>query len=280
MLLDREKLEINPEDKRTHQILEIGKNRYPILIIDNYYKDPDYVRELALCLGYTPPNIAHAGYVASIDLGKSSLCEAIWRRLIPLYGGTVNTSMQPSTSSHDFFILNTPESELLYWQCSPRVESCFLTGRIFLNPEEQCQGGTGLYRHKETGLEEMLLTNIFGEVPEGSPTIEENVLQRVKEMGLMKSFEALEKAGTFKDYPTMIQHIISTVPNKIRYMMDGDEHWELIKLLEMKYNRLICYPGFLFSTQYFQEKWFGDTIETQCLTQDFYFHWPSIFPEA
>jgi hypothetical protein len=279
MLLDREKLEINPVENRRSEIIEIGENRYPVLIVDNYYKDPDYVRELALSLGYMPPNSPYPGVMASIDLGKSSLCEAIWRQLIPLYGGTVNTSMQPTTSSHDFFVLDRPESRLNAWECTPRVEMSFLGGSIFLNPDDQCKGGTGFYRHKETGLEEMLLTNIFGQAPEGSPILESSILQKVEEMGLMKKFNALHEKGDFKEYPEMIHKIMSEVPKKTKYMTEGNEDWELIELIKMKYNRLICYPAFLFNTDYFQQEWFGDSLDTQYLSQKFYFHWPTTPPE-
>lgn len=83
-------------------------------------------------------------------------------------------------------------------------------GVLYLNPTEQCQGGTAFWRHKATGFEKL-------------PTAEE-----VRRLG--KS------------------------PKRVLETLQADwnrpEAWELVEVVDMKWNRLVIYPSKRFHSRY------------------------------
>ena len=50
--IDNQKLAINDESRLQIELQTVGKNEYPLLIVDNLYQHPESVRQIALSLQY------------------------------------------------------------------------------------------------------------------------------------------------------------------------------------------------------------------------------------
>jgi hypothetical protein len=50
------------------------------------------------------------------------------------------------------------------------------------------------------------------------------------------------------------------------FITESNEDWELLKLIEMKFNRLVLYGGRSFHSGYIQDGWFGESLKTRRLT--------------
>src|SRR5687768_16587588 len=89
MLIDKTRLALNDKRDMKIELLRIGEDKNPVLVVDNFYKDPEYVRELALNLDYRPPpeNDFYPGRQASIGLDRSAIDYFVTEQLTaPTYG--------------------------------------------------------------------------------------------------------------------------------------------------------------------------------------------------
>jgi hypothetical protein len=273
MIFDYDRLEINKgSDREVAQFL-IGSNEYPAITIDNFYKDPDYVRELALSLTFTDTR-GTPGHDAYISIGLEPICQVVENLLLAQYGGSVAHKVESEMNTHNFRRLCKTENELNLKQCKPHVESAFLVGLVYLNPDTQCRGGTGFYRHKETGLEELIKIDITSKNSKGTPLYAPGIIKKVFHMGIFNTFKDLQKKEKFGNYRELINFYESLTPAERRYLTDGDDVWECYDKIEMEYNRFVCFPGFILHSAYQRPHWFGSTAETQRLTQNFLFSWP------
>lgn len=85
----------------------------------------------------------------------------------------------------------------------------------YLNPGEF--GGTGLYRHKPTGYENITVDRVEG---------------------------YLQSARSFVDQQGQV---------KPKYFTESTEHYELIEKLDYQQNRLVIYPGSLLHSGYIDD---------------------------
>jgi hypothetical protein len=273
MIFDYERLQINSESDMDVDLVTVGSHKYPAIVIDNFYKDPDYVRDLALSLIYTDTK-GTPGHDAYISIGLEPICDVVANLLLASYGGTVKHRIESEWNTHNFIRLCKTENQLDIMQCKPHVQNAFLVGLIYLNPPEQCRGGTAFYRHKETGLEEIVKVDVTAKSKAGRPLYAPSVVKKVFGMGVFNTFTELQKEGRFKTYREMINFYEDLMPKEKRYLVDGDDDWECFSKFEMEYNRFVCFPGFVLHHAYQRPHWFGNTAETQRLTQNFLFSWP------
>ncbi len=209
---EQEVFAINPS--LTIQTKNIGK--YKIAIADNFYKNPEMVRELILTIPSTINETHKGGMVgrrveAYYDL--SPLADPFYKILTNLWDYTKNWSYDAiyEMFKQASFIGNIMNEEML----EPRTPhqdgpmtfpKQFISSRtgfassVFLNTPEECSGGTALYTYK--GEQSPL------QMPEQS-----------------------------------VDHFITE--------SEGD--WEKIGLIEMKWNRLVIYNNFILHTPYIKQ---------------------------
>lgn len=106
------------------------------------------------------------------------------------------------------------------------------------NPTDSCSGGTGLYRHRPTGLER---------VP---PLPDETIRQLANQLELRDEFSTSPEGYENSQNSIIFNPLFACRDN--RYINDGNEYWELLKLIEMRPNRLIMFDGRCFHSQYIQ----------------------------
>jgi len=237
-VIEAEGLALNDRDDMEVQYVEVAGT--PALVIDNVYRDPDYVRGLALSLAYRREAGAYPGYLAFISISGNPMLELVNALMAEVLGHRVGFTPY-YRDDFAFAVITKRGDELTDGQRKPHCDGfCAFAGLVYLNLPEQCAGGTSFWRHRRTGLELAL----------GS----EGAAQRLAlSKELQKEIEA-EPAdpGT-------------------GYLIASNASWEMTQVLKMKYNRFVFYSSNIFHSPLYDERDFGDTLETRRLTQNFYF---------
>jgi hypothetical protein len=137
------------------QTQHAGRERQPVLIIDDFLRDPEsMVRYAAGAAQFKPSPLSYPGIVA--DAPKEYV-DGLLAVLIPLIADTFGVKADTAFLNNSFFGIATFTAEQLhYGQRLPHVDA-FHPGRIailhyFCDPS---QGGTALYRHRDTGYESL-----------------------------------------------------------------------------------------------------------------------------
>lgn len=118
---------------------------YSSIIIDNFYSNPDEVREFALAQDYSVTgNFPGARTEPFLN---DSVKEYIEKHIVPLHGkitwlNTEYTGAFQYTTARNRSWIHADENNK--W-----------AGVLYLTPNAPLTGGTGLFRHKATGLSEI-----------------------------------------------------------------------------------------------------------------------------
>jgi|TARA_B100000470_G_C19666002_1_gene335366 hypothetical protein len=208
-------------DNHDKQITEDIKGRTAI-IIDNFYKNPDEVRELALSLEDDDSSDLVNGFPGVRGFYETS---EVKEKLYDLYFFLCNKHF-PRFDEKEFkknwskagFLVNVLNEETLmanpigiiphqdWWMSEPEESSFQFGSVIYLNTPDECAGGTNLYSHNG-------------------------------EMSIPYDFEP-EWAGELE----RIEHDI----DKVKYVKEkvgGGEPYKCEFEAEMKYNRMVLYQA-------------------------------------
>ena len=152
-----------PNKSAEVKVFENIKGRSAI-IVDDFYRDPDEVRELALSLEYSvepglvggfpgmrgslkTTEVKEKLYNLYLDLCSSfaRVREDEFERNWDVKGFTVNCT-------NDLFLKKNPMAEIPhqdYWEVDPKDDQQLQFGSvIYLNTPDECAGGTNLYSYK------------------------------------------------------------------------------------------------------------------------------------
>lgn len=202
-------IQANP--KASLQVLEVGNEKTPVVVIDNFVADTSEVIEYACSDVEYGPDSTSAYPGLRGDLPRSyvrAVLNRIYRLLFQVFAVPPGLGMR--TVNTVYSLIATPEDGLSPAQCVPHFDSTgayYLAVLHYLNPGDFCD--TGLFRHRPTGFEKVL----------------EN--RREKFFATSKAF--VEANG----------------PPKQGYIKGSDDHFELYDQIEYKPNRLVAYPGCL-----------------------------------
>ncbi|MDH5698689.1 MAG: DUF6445 family protein [Nitrospirota bacterium] len=223
---------LNPH--QTVSIQRVGLGQHQVVVVDNFYQYPDEILQVALSLPYTDRfEIVgnFPGVRARLDHEHRKLVEsmsAIWG--CPLF---TFFSPQPIVSQG----IKTENYRLNVGQRQPHIDQD-ITAMVYLNPADSCTGGTGVYRHRPTGLER---------VP---PMPDATIRQLANQLELSDEF--LTSPEGYENFQnSMIFNPLFACRDNA-YINDGNEYWELLKLIEMRPNRLMMFDGRCFHSQYIQ----------------------------
>lgn len=230
MNIPADALVINPRCRVATEF--VGQGHHKVVMADHFYQHPEQALELALGLPYTDRfEIVgnFPGVRASLKIDTQPLFEKIselWG--VPLYNFF---DAQPAV----FQGITNNNFKLNIGQRQPHIDQD-ITAMVYLNPVESCVGGTGLYRHRPTGLERVPI------VPD----------QDIRELAdrLELSDEFLDSAEGYENFQNSMIFNPLFANRDNTYINDGNEYWELLKLIEMKPNRLIIFDGRCFHSQH------------------------------
>lgn len=196
-----------------------------LIVIDNFYSDPMAVREIALEENYQDVRLLNYPGLQSEHAFYNN-------RMIQKFQESIGAVIDP-----DVEVLTFGKFRFMTSESGSRIKVhvdglAEWTGIVYLNPPEQCEGGTVFYRHKVTGLE-------------GPPA----------------PFEMINYG--FQSALDFERQIIET------QSLDMTQ-WQETSFIGMRFNRLVLFRGNeMFHSH---THGFGETFENSRLTQNFFFN--------
>jgi Family of unknown function (DUF6445) len=188
------------------QTRHIGRERQPVVIVDDFLRDPDaMVRYAANETRFIPSPTLYPGIVAPVP---EAYVDALVRVLVPVIGEAFGVKADTAYLADCFFAIATfPPEQLHFRQRLPHVDD-YHPGLIAVL-HYLCagtQGGTALYRHRATGYESL--------------TEEQN-----------------------QHLQSLIAQDIARNPIPAQYVNAGNRLFEQTACFEAKFNRLLIYRG-------------------------------------
>lgn len=132
-------------------LLPLGHERNPLLVIDDFWPDPDMLRDDAAALRLMPIGPHYPGVRADVP---ARLAETMRRRIAPALALHFGLDPAPTVSEAYYSLVTTPPAALTPIQRLPHfdgVEARRIAVLLFLGHD--AQGGTAFYRHRSTGFE-------------------------------------------------------------------------------------------------------------------------------
>ena len=207
-------------------------------IIDDFLPDPAAWRAHALTLSFAPQRYAGQNYPGSQTEGQP--CQQIMERIATALGREIRF-ISPDNASYRLSHADATARTDIHVDNETGNNFQFYAGVLYLNPPEQCQGGTSFWRHRPSGWTRRLP-------------------------------EADVKAG---GYPSFKEFQKRWLPNskvqKFNELQAQRDSWVALLEVPMRHNRLIVYKGHYFHSI---SKVFGDTPEDGRLVQLFFFEVP------
>lgn len=134
------------------QPLVIGKEKAPLLVVDNFVNDPEALVANARNLKYEPPKMAYPGIRA---LAPKEYQKFLLQELMPKVIEYFDQS-RPALrlSMCHYSLVTTPPEKLNLVQRIPHVDSFDSNGLATIHYLfRENMGGTAFYRHRKTGYE-------------------------------------------------------------------------------------------------------------------------------
>jgi hypothetical protein len=249
-LIDARHLSLNDSSEMDIQFEVVAGTK--VLIIDNFYRNPEYIRSLALSLDYHRVAGMYPGYLAFVSISTKPLLEFVNKLMVEVIGKDL-TFTPYYQDDLAFAVMTKRGCELVPAQRKPHFDDfCDYAGLVYLNPAEQCAGGTSFWRHRISGWESASEVN-------GA------------------TLPALLARFGVTDQKSLVKRVLAEgglEAGPIQYPTESTPTWERTQVITMKYNRFVFYDSLLFHTPHFYEDCFGETLETRRLTQNLYFNLP------
>ncbi|MEE9231330.1 MAG: DUF6445 family protein [Acidobacteriota bacterium] len=239
MLWSKDILEVNPDCQVT--VEQVGSGKHKVVLADNVFLHPQQVGQLALNLYYHENQSLVGSYPGSravITLDTAPLIghlSKLWGEpLVPFH-----TNYHPVI----FSAISNRDYTLSTWQRQPHIDQG-VTAMMYLNPEGMYSGGTGLYRHRPTGLERLPIA------------VNAEVTTLAEQQGMNAA--ALKREDGYAEFMNTVMFKPEYAMRDNVYINDGNEFWELLYLIEMRPNRLVIFDGRMPHSQHIQPDQFRE----------------------
>lgn len=134
------------------QIIEIGNERQPVVVIDGMMRNPKSVVDFAAAeVQFAPPRMHYPGLQAPIP---QAYVGNIYNAILPLIRDVFHINVNPLKAGCFFALATTPRDQLTVQQRLPHVDTAKPNDLAILHYLcDSSHGGTGMYRHRATGYE-------------------------------------------------------------------------------------------------------------------------------
>ena len=205
MNVTQDMLTINPHCEVTSE--RVGQCKHKVVIVDHFYQFPEKVLQLALELPYTD-RFEIVGNFPGVRASVNLETETLFSTISEYWGVPLHPFFdhQPAV----FQGITNKNYHLNIGQRQPHIDQD-ITAMVYLNPADSCVGGTGLYRHRPTGLERVPI------VPD----------QEIKNLAdrLELSDEFLNSAGDYDNFQNSMIFNPLFANQDNTYINDGNEYW-------------------------------------------------------
>ena len=264
--------ELNPEGETTVDVQYLVDDRYPVVVVDNFYKRPDAVRDFALGLAFEGERGLYPGRDAAIPADTRTFfdrIEALYNRVYPSPMRLVPPYLP---GEFVFSILTTRFSDFDRRQRVPHTDSGWLAGLVYLNLPDQCSGGTAIYRHRETGLVWAPISNPAAH----NPAYARRISEIIDGGAGWREISAVMDRNGLRSVAELPQLIYRHNDEQLEPIAGTTKHWELLRGIDMRFNRFVMYPGCVFHAGLAKPDAFGERIHERRLTQNIFIVWPRI----
>ncbi len=93
-------------------------------------------------------------------------------------------------------------------------------------------------------------------------------MRAVMNLGFDADFRRGVREGRWSGYDELRPRVFDGPPGPSDFMANGGPDWSRIDAVEMKWNRLVCFPGFAFHPSHYDPSWFGAEPETDRVIQN------------
>ena len=223
---------VNPNPDLSNH--EVGLGRHKIIVADHFYLHPEDILQAALELPYTD-RFEIVGNFPGVRASLNVDTQPLITYLSQIWGGTLLPFFSPQPVV--FQGIKMQDFRLNVGQRQPHIDQD-VTAMVYLNPKDSCTGGTGLYRHRPTELERV-------------PIMPDTTIRQLADQ-LELSEEFLASQEGYENFQNSMIFNPLFACRDHRYINEGNAYWELLKLIEMRPNRLMIFDGRCFHSQYIQ----------------------------
>ena len=232
-LVNTDSIEVNDD----LEIKSIQLGTHSILIIDNVLKNPEYLLSILKNLPMeknpdTKPQkfkSTHWGHMLPSDW-KFTPVRNLFNRCAKTY---YNINHVKDIHTEIKLQFNYIPGNIIFNNLNtlPHVDPAFLACSLFITPDEYCHAGTAFFNQKNAGIDYEV------------SYCDEN-------------FKSTKEHKIIYDDYSKIENQEESLPYDSRFI--NKDIWELKYIAEMKYNRLIIHPSYIFHAAYIEEGWFMD----------------------
>jgi hypothetical protein len=251
-------VELNDPSKRKIELLRFGREKNPVLVVDDVFKNPDALRAHALgCQFFTPP-APEPGYVTACPLrGVRPLGTWVAQQIFKDGFGLDPETQLPAVETDASFRVFAPAKGRMYGTIY--VSTRWLEAIIGLTPGEEETSGTAFWRHAPTGLESAYCgPNPF------------DFMLRVDAMFDTRLVEGARVAHAFAPkvpYSAWVNSLYRSAAARPPFPSRDHGVWELIGSVPARYNRLVAFPTWQFRGVH-MKKDTGTTLASARLTMN------------
>jgi len=262
------RLRLSPLDEQVVTRINIGDNKYPLLIVDNFYQNPELLAQFVHKQVFFNPNGKHINALATVKANTHKIYQFIYQHYAKQWGVEQFNQLKARQNVLKFHRSLNSGSHLPIRREDPHSDGkFFLAGLVYLTPDQYCKGGTGFYKFRQTGAEEKPPSKEWFRSRKVTP----QVINKLNEYNVYRAFEE----STIDSYSEFLKLIPFKTQDNKYHLISSNDTWELTHLVPMKFNRLILYPAFIMHKAIYPEDGFDGTNQQRRLTQNFFFKYPT-----
>jgi hypothetical protein len=236
-IYDTEKVfELNPNMQI--EISYISKNKLPLMIIDDFYKNPELVRELLI--NSPVPSItssSNGGFPGK----RVNLCSFMPQKFQHEYSDILRRyfkldfHLEHAENAFLGNVFDASGSSDKFNNSTPHMDPAVIASIVYLNYDEEKVGGTSIYEHRASGLNFMPASRFHFEwISQRKAKLENRTISEVKE-------EFDKKFNQYRD--EMFAKPSDSKEKRDTHILKSNNEWEILATVESKFNRLAGYIG-------------------------------------
>jgi len=273
-------------DYDNHKITNKFIGNAHLVTIDNFFKNPDMVRDYV----FTVPLTKNKGVTGNFPGLRTRFRSPEGSKLHDFYNQTIFNEFKETTYKINLRNINLqairsdfgdefqgldlnnksfwPHTDSLPWQDPFRFQQLFASS-VWLNTPEECTGGTSFWRNNvvesQSFLSKKAITHKLWEKFKSHSSFTNEFIDWETKWSSYEFDSITDKywydrlLKRFEDSKRVSSPLLTNKekPEKT-FWLESNESWELLDVAEMKYNRMTLYQGIYFHSQYVEKDSFVD----------------------